>query len=149
MLADLAGTADETRLGAIRPDLPILIMSGTADPLAGGGDLIDLVAERYRKAGVDDVTVALYHDARHEVFNETNRDEVTADLITWLDRITAARAVAVGRSVVDLDEEVGAEREGSGNRGRSLDDSLEVVGGLHGPVDRRFSERSDERRHVM
>jgi alpha-beta hydrolase superfamily lysophospholipase len=37
---------------------------------------------------VTDVTVALYPGARHEVFNETNRDEITADLVTWLDRIT-------------------------------------------------------------
>jgi alpha-beta hydrolase superfamily lysophospholipase len=64
-------------------------VSGDADPIAGGGALIDLVANRYREAGVTDVTVALYHDARHELFNETNRDEVTADLVTWLDRVTA------------------------------------------------------------
>ena len=32
------------------------------------------------------MTVALYPGARHEMFNETNRDEVTADLIAWLDR---------------------------------------------------------------
>ena len=76
------------RLGAIRSDLPILLLSGDADPLAGGGALIDLVADRYRQAGVEDVTVVLYHEGRHEIFNETNRDEVTADLVTWLDRVT-------------------------------------------------------------
>ena len=37
-----------------------------------------------------DVTVAIYPGARHEVFNETNRDEVTAELIEWLDRVTTA-----------------------------------------------------------
>jgi alpha-beta hydrolase superfamily lysophospholipase len=88
MLSGLADTADMARLGAIRSDLPILLLSGDADPLAGGGALIDLVADRYRQAGVEDVTVALYHDGRHEMFNETNRDEVTADLIAWLDRVT-------------------------------------------------------------
>jgi alpha-beta hydrolase superfamily lysophospholipase len=89
MLDALADTADPARLGKIRSDLPILLLSGDADPLAGGGGLIDLVADRYRQAGVDDVTVALYDGARHEVFNETNRDEVTADLVEWLDRVTA------------------------------------------------------------
>ena len=34
---------------------------------------------------VRDVTVRLYPDARHEIFNETNRDEVTRDVIGWLD----------------------------------------------------------------
>jgi alpha-beta hydrolase superfamily lysophospholipase len=57
--------------------------------LAGGGALVHLVADRYRQAGVTDVTVELYPGARHELFNETNRDEVTAKLVEWLDRVTA------------------------------------------------------------
>ena len=68
----------------VRPDLPILIASGTADPLAGGGQLVELLGQRYRDAGVTDVTVRTYPDARHEILNETNRDEVTADLVDWL-----------------------------------------------------------------
>jgi alpha-beta hydrolase superfamily lysophospholipase len=63
-------------------------MSGSADPLSGAMALVELVAQRYRDAGVRDVTVIGYQDARHEVFNETNRDEVTADLIGWLERHT-------------------------------------------------------------
>ena len=82
-------TADPARLAGIRSDLPIYLLSGDADPLAGGGALVELVADRYREAGVNDVTVALYPGARHEMFNETNRDEITADLVTWLDRVTA------------------------------------------------------------
>ncbi len=88
MLDGLTDTGDAARLAGIRPDLPIYLLSGDADPLAGGGALIELVADRYRQAGVKDVTVALYPEARHEVFNETNRDEITADLVTWLGRVT-------------------------------------------------------------
>ena len=88
MLDGLADTGDPARLAGIRPELPIYLLSGDADPLAGGGALIELVADRYRQAGVKDVTVALYPGARHEVFNETNRDEITADLVTWLARVT-------------------------------------------------------------
>lgn len=90
MLDGVSAAADETRLAAIRHDLPILLMSGDADPLAGGGPLVQMVGDRYIGAGVHDVTVNLYPGARHEIFNETNRDEVTADLIAWLDRITSA-----------------------------------------------------------
>ncbi len=89
MLDALGVTADAERLSGIRSDLPIYLVSGDADPLAGGGALIELVADRYRQGGVHDVTVVLYPGARHEVFNETNRDEITADLVTWLDRVTA------------------------------------------------------------
>ena len=80
-----ATLADPAALARIRSDLPLLVVSGTADPLAGGGDLVQVLAQRYRDAGVADVTVRLYDDARHEVFNETNRDEVTRDVIAWLD----------------------------------------------------------------
>ena len=54
--------------------------------------LIELVGQRYRDAGVADVTVRLYPGARHETLNETNRDEVTADLVAWLDGVTARAA---------------------------------------------------------
>jgi alpha-beta hydrolase superfamily lysophospholipase len=87
MVAATAATADPDRLKGIRDDLPIYVFSGDADPLAGGGALIELVGDRYREAGVRDVTVKLYPGARHETLNETNRDEVTADLIVWLDRV--------------------------------------------------------------
>ncbi|MFD4327523.1 alpha/beta fold hydrolase [Nocardioides sp. NPDC058538] len=76
--------ADPAALGAIRTDLPVLVVSGDADPLAGGGALVELLGERYREAGLKDVTVTLYPGARHEIFNETNRDAITADVIGWL-----------------------------------------------------------------
>lgn len=76
--------ADPALLSRIRSDLPILIASGDADPLAGGGALINLLGQRYREAGVADVTVKLYPAGRHEILNETNRDEVTADIVAWL-----------------------------------------------------------------
>jgi alpha-beta hydrolase superfamily lysophospholipase len=94
-LGDMAAAAtrpvDADALRGIRADLPILLMSGSNDPLSGAMVLVDLVAQRYRDAGVRDVTVIGYQDARHEVFNETNRDEVTADLIAWLERHTESR----------------------------------------------------------
>ena len=81
-----AGTlADPSALAAIRPGLPVLIASGVDDPLAGGGHLVELLGQRYRDAGLTDVTVRLYEGARHEIFNETNRGEVTDDVIAWLD----------------------------------------------------------------
>ena len=80
-----AGTlADPKALSAIRSDLPILIASGAADPLAGGGELVQVLGQRYREAGLTDVTVKVYDGARHEIFNETNRDAITADVIGWL-----------------------------------------------------------------
>lgn len=90
MLAAAARFGDPAALARIRSDLPILIMSGDADPLAGGGALVELVGSRYRDAGIANVTVTLYPGARHEIFNETNREQVTADLLAWLTRVTGS-----------------------------------------------------------
>jgi alpha-beta hydrolase superfamily lysophospholipase len=76
-------------LAGIRKDLPILVVSGDADPLAGGGALVEVVGQRYRDAGITDVTVRLFGGARHEIFNETNRDEITELVINWLDAHTS------------------------------------------------------------
>ena len=61
-------------------------MSGDKDPVGGqNAEGVKIVAQQFRDAGVKDVTVKLYENGRHEMFNEINRDEVTADLIAWLD----------------------------------------------------------------
>ncbi|WP_432535102.1 alpha/beta fold hydrolase [Kineococcus arenarius] len=84
-LATAAATADPARLARIRPDLPVLVVSGAEDPVGGtGGDLLVRLVERYRAAGLRDVTLELLPGARHEVFNETNREEVTALVVAWL-----------------------------------------------------------------
>jgi alpha-beta hydrolase superfamily lysophospholipase len=84
LFAPAARLADPALLAGIRRDLPLLIASGDADPLAGGGALVQLLGQRYRDAGIADVTVTLYPAARHEILNETHRDDVTADIVAWL-----------------------------------------------------------------
>ena len=81
-----AGTlADPTALAGIRSGLPLLVVSGSEDPLAGGGQLVEVLGQRYRDAGLVDVVVRLYDGARHEILNEINRHQVTADVVAWLD----------------------------------------------------------------
>lgn len=90
MMGAAAELGDPERLRSIRSDLPIYLFSGDADPIAGGGALVEMVADRYRAAGLTDVELRLYPGARHETLNETNRDEVTADLLAWMDRVVAS-----------------------------------------------------------
>jgi alpha-beta hydrolase superfamily lysophospholipase len=77
--------ADPARVAAMRRDLPVYITVGELDPVNGSLALVDALVERYQKAGLTDVTLKVYEGARHEVFNETNRDEVVDDVLTWLD----------------------------------------------------------------
>lgn len=84
LFSHVSRLADPAALKGVRSDLPLLIVSGDADPLAGGGQLVELLGQRYRDAGLRDVTVSLYPGARHEVFNETNRDEVVGEVVDWV-----------------------------------------------------------------
>ncbi len=70
----------------IRKDLPMLILVG-ADDSIGGGKSNKALADAYLKVGLSDVTLIVYDDARHEVYNEINKDEVFADLLGWLDSL--------------------------------------------------------------
>ncbi len=73
----------------IRPDLPLYVMVGDRDPLNAGARLSDLQVQRYRDAGLTDITYRVYPNARHEILNEINRSEVENDLIAWLSTTAA------------------------------------------------------------
>ncbi len=72
----------------IPTDLPVLIMSGLQDPVGGFGESVSALATNLAALGVTRVTANMYPDGRHEMLNEINRDQVTADLIRWLGEIS-------------------------------------------------------------
>jgi len=69
----------------IPKDLPVLMVSGALDPVGANTQAVKLLADRYQKLGIQDLTVKFYGGARHELLNETNRDAVQADILDWLD----------------------------------------------------------------
>lgn len=92
----LFGPIDAARLIGIPRaqdiDIPLLLMVGSDDSL-GGERSAKKLADAYVSQGASDVELFVYEGARHEVFNETNADEVRADLIAWLDsRLQGASA---------------------------------------------------------
>ncbi|MEV6561831.1 alpha/beta hydrolase [Nocardia sp. NPDC051756] len=87
-MASLATVAAE-RLAkpvTVPADLPLYVMVGDADPLNDELRLSELLLTRYRAAGLTDLTYRVYAGARHEILNETNRDQVEDDLIAWITR---------------------------------------------------------------
>jgi hypothetical protein len=92
MFAGARRGADPAQVAAIKSSLPVYIAVGEADPVNGGLALLTPLTERYEAAGLTDVTTRTYPDARHEILNETNRDEVIAELISWLDRVVEGSA---------------------------------------------------------
>jgi alpha-beta hydrolase superfamily lysophospholipase len=79
------------QISRIPKSLPVFVLSGAADPVHGEGKGLARLIERYNAAGLTNVTHKLYPDGRHEMFNETNRDEVVADLLGWLDTTLSRR----------------------------------------------------------
>jgi alpha-beta hydrolase superfamily lysophospholipase len=94
MFAGARRGADPAQVAAIRSGLPVYIAVGEADPVNAGLALLTPLTERYVAAGLTDVTVRTYPAARHEILNETNRDEVIAELARWLDRVVTGTSTA-------------------------------------------------------
>ena len=84
MAAAAPRLADPAALRRIRPDLPIYIFAGDRDPLNRELEWLKPVAERYRAAGLRNVTEKYYPGGRHEMLNEINRGEVIEDFQSWL-----------------------------------------------------------------
>ena len=93
LLGGLQQISKASNLAQIDPGLPILVMGGECDPVSEGKRLKSL-AHALREAGSQHLQLNIYQQARHEVFNETNRDEVTADVLTWLDQALTLRRPA-------------------------------------------------------
>jgi alpha-beta hydrolase superfamily lysophospholipase len=68
-------------------ELPTLVISGSDDPVGSFGKGPDYVYKQLMVSGVGDVTLKLYEGARHELFNETNRDEVFRDMLAWIEGV--------------------------------------------------------------
>jgi alpha-beta hydrolase superfamily lysophospholipase len=69
----------------IPSELPLLILVGSDDAVAGERSGRALLKDYQRRAHLADASLIVYEGARHEVFNEINQEEVRADLIRWLD----------------------------------------------------------------
>ena len=78
----------------MRPDLPIYIAAGENDPVNGQLTLLTPLADRYRAAGLADVTVRTYPQARHEILNEINNAEVIAAISSWVDWVLSSAGLS-------------------------------------------------------
>lgn len=73
------------RIARTRKDLPILLASGTKDPVGGYGADVTRLFNRYQKLGYKKIDCILYEDCRHELLNEINSEDIMNDLVKWID----------------------------------------------------------------
>ena len=81
-----AAARSKRALAEIPKDLPVYIFSGEDDPVHGEKADIERLVGLWREAGVQNIDLQWYEGGRHEMLNETNKQQVVQNLISWLDR---------------------------------------------------------------
>src|ERR1700752_656390 len=98
MFAGARRLADPAEVARLPHGLPMYLAVGSTDPVNSGLPLLWALVDRYRAAGLSDVTVRVYDDGRHEILNEINRAQVIGDLLQWLQQVTTLRDARVTRA---------------------------------------------------
>lgn len=75
--------AKNRQLIGMRKSLPILITSGSVDPV-GGKKACEKLNAQYKRCGIDDVTLKLWENDRHEILNELDKSDVYLYIYNWL-----------------------------------------------------------------
>lgn len=74
-------------LANIPKSLPVYVFSGTEDPVHSEQKDINRMLQAFYDQGLSKIEVKWYPGGRHEMFNETNREEVISDLLAWLAKL--------------------------------------------------------------
>ena len=92
MMSGLALIGSPSHIAKMDKSMPVLFISGEADPVGGWGKGVRQAEERFRRAGMRDVQALFYPDMRHEVLNEIGKEQVWQDVLGWIDAHTAPGA---------------------------------------------------------
>ena len=91
MLSGLDFIRDPKNLAKMNANTPVFFVAGEMDPVGDSGRGVWKAAQSFRRAGLRDVTVTIYPEARHEILNDFCREQVQSDILTWLrDRLKLA-----------------------------------------------------------
>ncbi|MBI5518136.1 MAG: alpha/beta hydrolase [Deltaproteobacteria bacterium] len=85
LLNALPGLALPENLARVPRAMPLYVVSGERDPIHSKLKGFRMLVDAYRDHGMLRVYDKLYQGARHELLNETHRDEVTRDLAAWIE----------------------------------------------------------------
>ena len=74
----------QNNIAKIPKNLPVFLIAGEEDPVGNYGKAVKNVYEIYKKAGIKDISIKLYKNERHELINETDKEDVYDDIRHWL-----------------------------------------------------------------
>ena len=97
MFSGMIGMQKKESVFTIPKAMPILMAAGTEDPVGKFGKGVRRIYEKYRAAGIQDVTLQLYQGDRHELLNERDRNQVYEDSIAgWKARSNNKQRIKKG-----------------------------------------------------
>lgn len=77
---------DPANIAKMKKDLPVFFVSGACDPVGNMGKGVEAARDKFVAAGMQDVSLKLYDNDRHEILNETDREVVYEDLYAWMQK---------------------------------------------------------------
>lgn len=77
-------TTVNRHINCINQDIKIMLIAGSNDPVGEYAKRVKSLFKKYQKHGLD-VSCKIYNGARHELINETNKDEVYEDVLDFYD----------------------------------------------------------------
>ena len=86
MFEGLHNLYNPDKLSKINKKLSIFVLSGDKDPVGKYGKSVERLFNQYKDLGIHDVSLKLYDGGRHEMLNETNKEEVYTDIYNWLSK---------------------------------------------------------------
>ena len=84
MMSGLGMIIKRENLAGMNKDIPVFFIAGDKDPVGENGKGVQKAYDSFIAAGMKDVEIKLYEDARHEILNEINKREVFDDILNWL-----------------------------------------------------------------
>ena len=86
MMGGILFITDPANIAKMNKELPVLFISGWADPVGDYGKGVKRAFEAFCDAGMKHVHIKLYPGARHELLNEMNKEDVMNDIAFWLEK---------------------------------------------------------------
>lgn len=86
MLHGISMNEQPENLQNMNRQLPVMFVSGCKDPVGGMAKGVLQCIDAFKRSGMQDITIKLYPEGRHEMLNERNKEEVYQDILSWLDR---------------------------------------------------------------
>ncbi len=87
LLDAMTRIASDDALNKMNKEMPIYVFSGSDDPVGEKTKGVNRLLKAYEKSGFSKVSHKFYPDGRHEILNESNREEVMQDFLDWMESV--------------------------------------------------------------